>query len=111
MLVRCLADYRAGDDRGALDWAEKCLRSGDDWCRHAQAQLVRALAHRRRGEAAPARESLAAARKILADHAREYEGEALGDAWHDWLICQALLRAVEGIGEGATSPGPTIGRE
>ncbi|MHB8861728.1 MAG: SUMF1/EgtB/PvdO family nonheme iron enzyme [Pirellulaceae bacterium] len=101
LVARALAAYRAGDDAGALQWAERAIQAdqGADsvWFRGAQAHMVAALAQHRLGRADAALAALERAASKLQPLSDQLEvtGELnLGD-WCNWRMSVQLFREAQ----------------
>ena len=105
-LTRALAEYRRGDDRAAIEWAQKSIESvaaGPNWLEQYAANLqlatiVKALAHARRGERELAHAELKEFTTFLDDNSPLRHGTRLDD-WQNWLMCEILLdEAAQALG-------------
>jgi WD40 repeat protein len=94
MMMRGLADYRAGRWADAAGWLEKSLakRRPVDYA-WASAHFLLAMTQQRRGQGEAARATLAQAREITRGQLPTLEKS--GWFWHDWLINDLLRREAE----------------
>ncbi|HXG09371.1 MAG TPA: tetratricopeptide repeat protein, partial [Gemmataceae bacterium] len=102
LLVRGLAEYRAGRPAAAADWLQRLSpQAKPQQFAHLDAMTFAALAlvHHRLGRDAEARAAAATARAIVADKMPDPgKGQPFGDDWIEWLHCQHLCREAEGLG-------------
>jgi tetratricopeptide (TPR) repeat protein len=101
-LLKALAQYRMGDDRGCLDAAQKCKDfSGRTYAARAAAtDLLLAMASQRLGRPEEARAALEAAlARIKSDLPALSDEQPLADEMNleDWLICLTLRHEAEGL--------------
>jgi serine/threonine protein kinase/tetratricopeptide (TPR) repeat protein len=101
-LTRALAEVRAGEHATAEGRLRKLVSSQPEGSSLGTTALtVLALAQQKKGQAAEARKTLAAARTRL-EKRRQPNGPgfvAEGVDWQNWLRCQVLLREVEALGK------------
>jgi serine/threonine protein kinase/formylglycine-generating enzyme required for sulfatase activity len=97
VLVRALADYRAGRFAAAADRLGKDLASKSaTGYRDGTAYLVLALARRRLGQTEEAMQALARARELAAkEFPNPEKGDLLGPDWPHWLRFQVLRSEAE----------------
>jgi Flp pilus assembly protein TadD len=102
LMARGLAHYRAGEFDKALDRAGRSITPEPAHFGLAvPAILVTAMSHHRLGQTDEGRKALGQAREIM--ERKEFptvESGDVGNAWHDWLICQILRREAEDLIEG-----------
>jgi len=105
LVVRGLAEFRAGRHAEATSWIDKALvsfnRGGErpaHWAVHeATALTILALTQNGASRSSEARETLASAEQLARKH---FPDPAAGrpfepSNWHDWLICRLLMREAE----------------
>jgi tetratricopeptide (TPR) repeat protein len=108
LLVKGLADYRAGRYEAALGALDRGVaRAGDAHCK-ASSELVRSMVCARLGRADEARGSFQQATRIMAEKLPKEGSGDLGGGWHDWLHCQILRREAEAA---LALPGGELPRE
>ena len=98
-MSQSLWEYRRGDYRQAVAWAQRCLNYRESNApRAATAQLVLALAERRLGHPAEAEAALLAARGPIEAKFRGpiERGTPVQGFWFDWLLARVLLREAAG---------------
>jgi tetratricopeptide (TPR) repeat protein len=86
VLVKGLADYRAGLYKAALDELDQGLKVTRDLSCRALSYLVQSMAYARMGQAVQARQSFHQAIRI-----------ELGGQWHDWMHCQIIRHEAEAL--------------
>jgi len=105
--VRVLGDYRAGLFKEALARSDECLaQPSPPWNRKIPAQLVRAMSLSRLGRAPEAHAALAKAAETLRKQRPGLGSIELGDAWHDWVVCEVLHREAEALLKSPGRPAP-----
>jgi WD40 repeat protein/tRNA A-37 threonylcarbamoyl transferase component Bud32 len=96
-LARGLAAYRQEKDEAAETWLRRALAANPNWNRSVPVYTVLAMSQQRRGQVQQAKESLTRARQIFAQQAPRPGSEAFDGLWHDWVMCQLLLREAEAL--------------
>jgi tetratricopeptide (TPR) repeat protein len=98
VLVKGLADYRAGRHADAVKWLQRFAPNpgGVHW--DATAFAVLAMAQHGLGRAEEAQASLAKAKAILAKMPDPAKGQPFeAGNWHDWLHAQTLCREADAL--------------
>lgn len=98
-MAKSLFDYRNGDFQGALDWAEKCLKSLEvKPSRIASVRMISAMAHHHLGHRQEAEQEFATADKLIRYAAPKVPVENVNaanqtaDSWHAWSVARLLQR-------------------
>jgi len=86
---KALSEYREGSFPGAMEWAEKALKSSEVFAR-AKACAVLAMAQWRLGLKDAARATLGEGNKLAQDISSNQTVD-LGDGWINWLVARILL--------------------
>jgi serine/threonine-protein kinase len=87
-----LAEYRQGHFDVALEWTALALtHHGSDY-RDAQAYAVQAMAHKQLNHTNEAHLALAAGNEIAENKLPKLDSEDVGNAWHDVVMANILLR-------------------
>jgi tetratricopeptide (TPR) repeat protein len=98
VLLRGLADYRAGRHARAAERLKGFSKEEGVWSYQATALAVLAMAQYRLGQRAAAREALTRAQTILAKNKPEASKPIpVKEGWHDWLHGQLLSREAEAL--------------
>ena len=105
MAGQALAEYRAGNFTGAIEWGQKVL-SRTKYGPSPEAELdvqtyaVVAMAQYRSEQAAEASATLAKGVEIAEKKLPKLDSGDLGDDWLDWIIAQALMREAKALIQG-----------
>jgi hypothetical protein len=93
LLAKGFAELRAAKANESADWLQKALAAGSDsaYC-DATAHCLLAITQQRRGLLDAARQSMAAAQKLINEQMPKPEVSDIGTAWHDWLIVHIVHR-------------------
>src|SRR5262249_26333627 len=98
VLVKGLAESRAGRHKAALEWLERLSTRMDGRALTGSVLAVRAMALHHLGQPAEARQAVSLARALLAKSMPDpAKGRPFGEDWTDWLDCQVLLREAEAL--------------
>jgi hypothetical protein len=98
VLLKGLAEYRAGRPAEALKWLDRFGPNADGVHIDATAFAVRAMAQHRLGQKEQAREALHSAQVIFAAKMPDPGGGRPFDGgWYEWLHCQIFLREAEAL--------------
>ena len=93
--TKALVECRSGNERSAIEWAQRCVSaSADVPVRKALALGVIAVAHVQLGGRESASKEVAKFTRFVEEQSPLHTGAQLGDNWHDWLICEMLLREI-----------------
>jgi serine/threonine protein kinase/tetratricopeptide (TPR) repeat protein/WD40 repeat protein len=104
VLVKGLAEYRAGRLAEALDWLKRFSPQARGTHFDAIAFAVLAMAEQRLGRSNQAREALARAEQILEEsYPDPASGRPFSDGWHDWLHARCLHREAVALVRSPTS--------
>jgi tetratricopeptide (TPR) repeat protein/serine/threonine protein kinase len=108
LLTKGLAEYRAGNHAGSVDWLQRVApRFDGGGYTECTAFAVLAMGQHRLGRAQEARAALGSAQALLAEGMPDpKEGRPFGGDWHDWLRAGILCREAEGLlgADGAAAP-------
>ncbi len=88
-----LAEYRSGRFASAIEWLEKSRELPPETpAQHLEAQtlLLLAMAHHGLGQKDEAKKLFEQAAKIIDEKLPKADSGAIGEAWPDWIITQAL---------------------
>ena len=98
---KALSEYREGRFPGAVEWAEKSLKSPEAFARASGCAVV-AMAQWRLGLKDAARAALSEGNKLAQDISSN-QAVDLGDKWLDWLVARIWLdEATELIADKST---------
>jgi len=100
---KALSEYRQGSFAGAVEWAEKSLKSSEVFAR-AKGCAVLAMAQWRLGLKDEARATLREGDKLAQDISSN-QAVDLGDKWMDWLIARILLNEASVLIANGSTPG------
>jgi len=107
LLAQAMARYRSEDWAGAVASGELALELSEDredLSQPAALHAILSMAQQRLGRTSEARQSLAAAAKILQENwPRVHEGR-LGSAWHNVIIAHLLIREATALIQGEPRP-------
>jgi tetratricopeptide (TPR) repeat protein len=106
MMVRGVAEYRAGRHASAVEWLRRCQPQAQGEAAMVPARAppdatvlaVLAMAHHRLGQAEEARAAFARARALVAKHSPDpTQGRPFDSNWQEWLRCQIFLGEAEAL--------------
>jgi serine/threonine protein kinase len=99
LMVKGLADYRAGQYAAALERLKSFAPRSDAWSFEASALAIQAMTYGRLGRSDEGREILAHAWQVLERRAPPPD-RPWGDNWQDWLHARTLCREAEALLDG-----------
>jgi hypothetical protein len=107
LLVKSMAEYRAGHDAEAMNWLARFTPRSDGFHADASAFALLAMAQHRLSKTPAAQEALDKAKSIIAkklpDPTKGHPFRS-GD-FQEWIFCQVLCREAEGLLGGTREGG------